>query len=40
MEENFIDHAEPERQPLPKPDLRKQLIALGPVVVFTASNFH
>ncbi len=38
-EENFIDHAEPERQPLPKPDLRKQLIALGPVVVFTASNF-
>ena len=34
-----IDHAEPERQPLPKPDVRRMLQALGPVVVFGASNF-
>ena len=38
-EENFIDLANPDRQPLPKPDLRKRLIPLGPVVVFSASNF-
>ncbi|MEP7323550.1 MAG: aldehyde dehydrogenase (NADP(+)) [Saprospiraceae bacterium] len=38
-EENFIDKANPERLPLPKPDLRKRLIPLGPVVVFSASNF-
>jgi alpha-ketoglutaric semialdehyde dehydrogenase len=34
-----IDTADPERTPLPKPDLRKMLIPLGPVVVFGASNF-
>ncbi|AXT21140.1 aldehyde dehydrogenase family protein [Flavobacteriaceae bacterium AU392] len=34
-----IDTAQPERQPLPKADLRKMLIPLGPVVVFGASNF-
>ncbi len=34
-----IDHAQPERQPLPKPDLRRMLIPLGPVAVFGASNF-
>jgi NADP-dependent aldehyde dehydrogenase len=34
-----IDRAIPDRQPLPKPDLRRLLIALGPVVVFSASNF-
>ncbi|WPU95014.1 aldehyde dehydrogenase (NADP(+)) [Mucilaginibacter sabulilitoris] len=34
-----IDTANPERTPLPKPDLRKMLIPLGPVVVFGASNF-
>ncbi|NNK60881.1 MAG: aldehyde dehydrogenase (NADP(+)) [Flavobacteriaceae bacterium] len=34
-----IDTAEPERKPIPKPDLRKMLIPLGPVVVFGASNF-
>ena len=33
-----IDAALPERQP-PRPDLRRMLIALGPVVVFGASNF-
>jgi len=34
-----IDTAQPERQPLPKVDLRKMNVALGPVVVFGASNF-
>jgi 2,5-dioxopentanoate dehydrogenase len=34
-----IDPALPERQPLPRPDLRSMLRALGPVVVFGASNF-
>ena len=37
--EATIDTAIPERTPLPKPDLRKMLIPLGPVVVFGASNF-
>ena len=36
--EATIDHAEPGSTP-PKPDLRRQLVALGPVAVFTASNF-
>ncbi len=34
-----IDPALPQRQPLPRPDLRQQRIALGPVAVFGASNF-
>ena len=34
-----IDTALPERQPVPKPDIRKCLHPLGPVVVFGASNF-
>lgn len=34
-----IDTAHPHRTPAPKPDLRKMLIPLGPVVVFGASNF-
>ena len=34
-----IDTAEPERAPLPKPDLRKMLKPIGPVAVFGASNF-
>ncbi len=34
-----IDRAIPDRQPIPKPDLRRILIPLGPVVVFAASNF-
>ncbi len=37
--EACIDTALPEREPVPKPDLRKMLIPLGPVVVFGASNF-
>lgn len=34
-----IDTALPQRQPLPRPDLRSVKLALGPVVVFGASNF-
>ncbi len=34
-----IDTALPDRQPLPRPDLRRMLIGLGPVAVFGASNF-
>lgn len=34
-----IDTAMPERQPVPKEDLRKLFIPLGPVVVFGSSNF-
>jgi NADP-dependent aldehyde dehydrogenase len=34
-----IDRAIPDRKPLPKPDIRRMLIPLGPVVVFGASNF-
>src|SRR5689334_14568600 len=33
-----MDSADPNRTP-PKPDLRKMLVPLGPVVVFGASNF-
>jgi NADP-dependent aldehyde dehydrogenase len=34
-----IDPALPERQPLPRPDLRVRFIPVGPVAVFGASNF-
>lgn len=34
-----IDTAIPDRKPVPKPDLRRILMPLGPVVVFGASNF-
>lgn len=34
-----IDSADPQRQPLPRPDIRSLRRALGPVVVFGASNF-
>jgi NADP-dependent aldehyde dehydrogenase len=34
-----IDTADPERKPLPKPDIRSMLVPLGPVAVFGASNF-
>lgn len=37
--EATIDTAMPERTPVPKPDLRKMLVPLGPVVIFGASNF-
>jgi len=34
-----IDTAIPDRQPVPKPDVRARLTGMGPVVVFGASNF-
>jgi 2,5-dioxopentanoate dehydrogenase len=34
-----IDTALPDRAPLPKPDIRKMFVPIGPVVVFGASNF-
>ncbi|MCJ2048604.1 aldehyde dehydrogenase (NADP(+)) [Methylobacterium sp. J-070] len=34
-----IDPALPDRKPLPRPDLRRRHVALGPVAVFGASNF-
>lgn len=34
-----IDRAEPDRKPIPRPDIRSMLHPLGPVVVFGASNF-
>ena len=34
-----IDTALPDRKPIPKPDLRRMLLPLGPVAVFGASNF-
>lgn len=33
-----IDHADPDATP-PRPDLRRTLVPLGPVAVFSASNF-
>ncbi len=37
--EASIDQAIPDRQPIPKSDIRRMLRPIGPVVVFTASNF-
>lgn len=34
-----IDRGDPDRKPLPKPDVRSMWRPLGPVVVFGASNF-
>ena len=34
-----IDRGDPSRTPVPKPDLRRMLVPIGPVVVFGASNF-
>ncbi|SPJ35000.1 aldehyde dehydrogenase (NADP(+)) [Kushneria phyllosphaerae] len=34
-----VDQAMPDRQPMPRTDLRQRHIGLGPVVVFGASNF-
>ncbi|HLZ17857.1 MAG TPA: aldehyde dehydrogenase family protein, partial [Cyclobacteriaceae bacterium] len=34
-----VDTALPNRMPAPKPDLRKMLVPIGPVVVFGAANF-
>jgi alpha-ketoglutaric semialdehyde dehydrogenase len=37
--EASIDTAIPDRTPVPKSDLRKMLIPIGPVIVFGSSNF-
>eukprot|EP01093_Parvamoeba_rugata_P014415 TRINITY_DN4668_c0_g1_i2.p2 TRINITY_DN4668_c0_g1~~TRINITY_DN4668_c0_g1_i2.p2 ORF type:complete len:216 (+),score=50.74 TRINITY_DN4668_c0_g1_i2:295-942(+) len=37
--EAVIEKAQPNREPMPKSDIRKMLFPLGPVVVFGASNF-
>jgi len=34
-----IDRAQPDRKPIPRPDIRSMLRPLGPVAVFGASNF-
>lgn len=34
-----IDPAQPDRTPLPRPDIRQRSVPLGPVAVFGASNF-
>lgn len=34
-----IDHGDPTREPIPKPDIRSMLRPLGPIAVFGASNF-
>ncbi|MCL4165153.1 UNVERIFIED_CONTAM: hypothetical protein GTU68_065889, partial [Idotea baltica] len=34
-----IDLAMPDRQPIPRPDIRRMLMPLGPVLVYGASNF-
>jgi alpha-ketoglutaric semialdehyde dehydrogenase len=34
-----IDRSQPDRQPLPRPDLRRMKRPIGPVVVFGSSNF-
>ncbi len=34
-----IDSGDPNRKPMPKPDVRTMLMGVGPVVVFGASNF-
>ena len=34
-----IDTADPDAKPVPRPDLRRTLVPLGPVLVFAASNF-
>ncbi|HMO16125.1 MAG TPA: aldehyde dehydrogenase (NADP(+)) [Pirellulaceae bacterium] len=34
-----IDHADANRQPVPKPEVRSMLRPIGPVLVFGASNF-
>ena len=39
FQEVSIDTSIPDRVPVPKPDLRKMLMPIGPVVVFGASNF-
>ena len=37
--EAIIDHPDPDARPIPKPDVRRMRVPLGPVAVFGASNF-
>jgi acyl-CoA reductase-like NAD-dependent aldehyde dehydrogenase len=37
--EAIIDLPDPEAKPIPRPDVRRMLIPIGPVAVFGASNF-
>src|SRR5690349_1806449 len=37
--EVIIDTADAQAKPVPRPDLRRVLVPLGPVLVFAASNF-
>lgn len=37
--EAIINTGDPQRNPLPRPDLRKMFVPVGPVVVFGAGNF-
>ncbi|MEV6272697.1 aldehyde dehydrogenase (NADP(+)) [Kribbella sp. NPDC051936] len=37
--EVVIDTKDPQAKPVPRPDLRRVLVPLGPVLVFAASNF-
>ena len=34
-----IEHGDPDRMPVPRPDLRLRMIPVGPVAIFGASNF-
>jgi NADP-dependent aldehyde dehydrogenase len=35
----IIDTADPDAKPIPRPDVRRMLVPIGPVAVFGASNF-
>lgn len=37
--EAIIDHPDPDAKPIPKPDVRRMRVPIGPVAVFGASNF-
>jgi alpha-ketoglutaric semialdehyde dehydrogenase len=37
--EVIIETADPDHQPVPRPDMRRMTVPLGPVAVFAASNF-
>jgi NADP-dependent aldehyde dehydrogenase len=37
--EVIVEPADPDYKPVPRPDLRRMTVALGPVAVFAASNF-
>ena len=37
--EAIIDSAQPQRQPTPRPAIKRMLVPIGPVAVFSASNF-